>query len=114
MRIFFEIFLQFFNIKMGEAHIGVMPSSSAKSHIIAHVRSVTGGLTQRFFTVDNPDLLKNPTMYCINSMFGQINKLGFIPVHVELLVHDRVAVYRVGEIHPIFSQKLKPATELVY
>jgi hypothetical protein len=62
-----------------------------------------GVMVRKDFRVDRPEYLENPHRLQIKNMFHQLRKLGYEPDHLEILVGDKVRVYRVDHHRPICS-----------
>lgn len=62
---------------------------------------VDGVLVQRRFIVDKPHLLEDPNRFQIKDIFSQLQAMGFELKSLEVLVGDKVRVYRPGQTRPV-------------
>ena len=85
--------------------IGLSPDMAlSKRHGIAWVKSIDGGIVQQSFLADRPEYLVKPSWLTVRSMFEQLTKMGLYPENLELLVGNKVIVYKFGNMFPIFTQ----------
>lgn len=65
----------------------------------------TNGKTSLPFTVDRPENLDQPTTKAVQSIFAQIERMGYPVTGIEIVTAYELRAYRKGEDRPVFVQR---------
>lgn len=80
----------------------------AQQHGLVSVRSYATGDRMNFgLVVDKPKHLINPRPEIISDVFKQVEKMGYLPISVDIRVGTRRRVYEPGKDQPILDQRQK-------
>ena len=98
------IFFDFFTLNV---RIGISKDiGKGKRHGIAWVQCPMGGIVPYPFIVDGPDVLRRANMFTINSIFNQLNRMGFFPKNLEIVIEGKRIVFKAGKIRPVLIQRI--------
>lgn len=75
-----------------------------KRHGIIHLKCSNGGITQLNFVVDKPELLESSNYFVRQELFNQVSKMGYEPINIEILVANKVKLYKEGKVFSLFKQ----------
>jgi hypothetical protein len=90
-----------------DINIGLSPEMcDSKRQGIARFADHTGEVYKQPFLVDKPSRVEKPSSNTLDTLFGQIRKMGFKPVSLEFINERRHAIYHPDNGTPVFFQPL--------
>jgi hypothetical protein len=87
--------------------IGINPQlAHTERHGVAWVRSDNDGVIPQAFKVDKPKRLIRPSKTTVRQMFEQIEKMGMVPYHLEIMVNNTQTIYKRNHDQPVLIQRM--------
>ena len=74
--------------------------SHENRHGIVFVKTKEGGQYGYGMRADNPDLLIKPTRTTIKNIFEQIEKMGMVPISINVTYGNQNTCYLVRDLYP--------------
>jgi hypothetical protein len=88
----------------GSVQIGlVQASAKEKRHGVAWVRDSSGRQAPIDFVADKPEHLVQPNRHLIAALFRQIEAMGLVPDHLEIMVGPRTQLFKAGNDKPVIA-----------
>lgn len=72
----------------------------AQSHGFVWVQSKDGGQASKPFTIDQPRVLERPSRRVRKALVAQIEAMGLIPTHIEIVLEGQRRVYKTSSPVP--------------
>jgi hypothetical protein len=102
MAVFILSFCAYINATWNQVVVGLSDTMSRElRHGTVWMADATGAIIRKDLRVDRPELLQDPNRFQIQTIFNQLRQLGYEPDHLEILVGDKVRVYRADQLRPI-------------
>ena len=94
--------LNHINATHSNVSVGLLDSAARDMrHGTIWMQDVAGDIVRKDVWFDKPHLLDEPNRYQIHNIFEQIRGLGYEPDHLEMLIGDKIRVYRPDVPRPI-------------
>ena len=85
--------------------LGINPQlAHQERHGVAWVRSDNDGVIPQAFKVDKPHRLIRPSRRTVRQMFEQIEKMGMVPYHLEIMVNNKRTIFKRDQEQPVLIQ----------